>query len=187
MDSEFMNAIAQGLGQEGIRVIRFEFPYMAGRRTGGPKKPPPKAETMMGHFADLVAATPASGRVFIGGKSMGGRIASLIADGLFDADALHGLICLGYPFHPPGRPEKLRTAHLETLRTPALVCQGERDPFGAREEVAAYGLSDRISIEWLADGNHDLSPRKSSGRTAQQNRDQTLAAIATFIATSDNR
>lgn len=181
MDSEFMTAIAGGLGDRGIRVIRFEFSYMAGRRTGGPKKPPPKAETMMSFFCDLVAATPAPGRVFIGGKSMGGRIASLIADELFAADQVGGVICLGYPFHPPGKPERLRTAHLEGLQAPCLICQGERDPFGTREEVAGYDLSGAISLEWLHDGNHDLTPRKSSGRTAAQNREAVVSAITEFI------
>ena len=181
MDSEFMTAIAGGLGDQGIRVIRFEFPYMAGRRTGGPKKPPPKAETMMAFFADLVTSIPAPGRKFIGGKSMGGRIASLIADDLFAGDAVHGVICLGYPFHPPGKPERLRTAHLEALRAPCLICQGERDPFGTREEVAGYALSRTVSLKWLADGNHDLAPRKSSGRTAAQNREETVNSVTDFI------
>ncbi len=184
MDSEFMNAIAGALGEAGVRVIRFEFPYMAARRDGGTKRPPPKAETMMGFFADLVRATRAPGPVFIGGKSMGGRIASLIVDDLYAADAAQGVICLGYPFHPPGKPERLRTAHLEALQAPGLICQGERDPFGTREEVSGYTLSDTIAVEWLADGNHDLAPRKSSGRTSEQNRRQAVAAIAAFIGSS---
>ena len=80
--------------------------------------------------------------------------------------AVAGLLCLGYPFHPPGRPEQLRTAHLERLATPALICQGTRDPFGTREEVAGYPLSPRIEILWLEDGDHDLKPRKAASRAS---------------------
>lgn len=182
MDSAFMTNVAEGLGDRGIRVIRFEFPYMAARRVDGRKRPPPKAETMMACFADLVRGLDAPGAVFIGGKSMGGRIASLIVDELFEVGEAAGLVCLGYPFHPPGKPERLRTAHLETLKAPALICQGERDLFGTAEDVAAYALSGTITLEWLSDGNHDLAPRKASGRTVEQNRAQAVDAIARFIS-----
>jgi len=92
---------------------------------------------------------------------MGGRVASMVADELFEAGRIVGLLCLGYPFHPPGKPGQLRTRHLATLRTPALICQGTRDEFGTRDEVAGYALSERIEILWLEDGDHDLKPRKS--------------------------
>jgi uncharacterized protein len=68
---------------------------------------------------------------------------------------------LGYPFHPPAKPEQLRTKHLAKLQTPTLICQGTRDEFGTRDEVSNYALSDRIEILWLEDGDHDLRPRKS--------------------------
>jgi hypothetical protein len=98
---------------------------------------------------------------------MGGRVASLTADQLFDAGKIAGLLCLGYPFHPPGKPGQLRTKHLAGLTTPTLICQGTRDEFGTREEVSGYTLSDTIEILWLEDGDHDLRPRKSiSGLTA---------------------
>ena len=181
MDSEFMNSMAEGLGAAGIRVVRFEFPYMAERRKTGKKRPPPRAETMMTFFSDLVKAADVPGAVFIGGKSMGGRIASMIADELGAAGRIRGLICLGYPFHPPGKPERLRMEHLATLRTPALICQGERDPFGTAEEVAAYRLSNTISLAWLTDGNHDLAPRKASGATACGNWARAVTAVAGFI------
>ena len=182
MDSDFMTHIAQGLGVRGIKVMRFEFPYMAERRMTGKKKPPPKAEIMMAYFADQVTGLGAQGAVFIGGKSMGGRIASLIVDQLYDAGEVAGLVCLGYPFHPPGKPERLRTAHLEALSAPGLICQGERDPFGTLEDVKTYKISSTITLEWLADGNHDLTPRKASGRTAEQNQTQAIEAIARFIS-----
>jgi hypothetical protein len=91
-------------------------------------------------------------------------------------------VCLGYPFHPPGRPEQLRTAHLETLRTPALIVQGTRDPFGTPAEVAGYRLSPSIRLHWIEDGDHSLAPRKSSGRTRRDAQDDAIARVAEFVA-----
>jgi predicted alpha/beta-hydrolase family hydrolase len=116
-------------------------------------------------------------RLIIGGKSMGGRIASMVAD---DA-GVRGLVCLGYPFHPPGRPEKLRTEHLAGLRTPTLIVQGTRDPFGDAEDVPGYELSPAITVHWLEDGDHSFKPRKSSGRTLEQNLEEAIDAIVAFI------
>ena len=130
----------------------------------------------MPEYRAAVAALAAPGRLVIGGKSMGGRVASMVADELHAAGAVAGLLCLGYPFHPPGRPEQLRTAHLERLATPALICQGTRDPFGTREEVAGYALSARIEILWLEDGDHDLRPRKGVSGFAAADHLRTVAA-----------
>ncbi len=107
---------------------------------------------------------------------MGGRIASMLADEL----GARACLCLGYPFHPPGKPEKLRTAHLETIKTPTLILQGSRDPMGSREAVAAMELSPAIRIHWAEDGNHDLTPRKASGHTQDGNWQAAVAAIADF-------
>ena len=162
MDSASMNATTKALAAEGFRVARFEFGYMASRRTAAGKKPPPKAETVMPEYvAAIDDLGPTNGPLFIGGKSMGGRVASMVADALFDAGRIAGLVCLGYPFHPPGRPQQLRTAHLINLKTPTLICQGTRDEFGDRYEVGEFGLSDAIEVLWLEDGDHDLKPRKS--------------------------
>jgi predicted alpha/beta-hydrolase family hydrolase len=159
MDSAWMNAVAEKLAGRGIRVVRFEFAYMAARRSGQ-RKPPPRAEKILGEYHEAVEALGPTKRLFIGGKSMGGRIASMVADELFKQGRIAGLVCLGYPFHPPGKPEQLRTAHLETLSAPALICQGTRDPFGTREEAAGYRLSPSIAIHWLEDGDHDFKPRR---------------------------
>ncbi|MFP9138852.1 alpha/beta family hydrolase [Devosia sp. XGJD_8] len=162
MDSASMNAVAKALAEQGFRVARFEFAYMASRRTAAGKKPPPKAETVMPEYvAAIDDLGPTNGPLLIGGKSMGGRVASMVADALFDAGRIAGLVCLGYPFHPPGRPQQLRTAHLINLRTPTLICQGTRDEFGDHYEVGEFGLSDAIEVLWLEDGDHDLKPRKS--------------------------
>ncbi|MBX5053314.1 alpha/beta hydrolase family protein [Rhizobium lentis] len=158
MDSASMAATAEALAGVGFRVARFEFAYMAARRTGARK--PPRAEALNPEYEAAVAALDAGGPLIIGGKSMGGRVASMIADDLHRQGKIAGLLCLGYPFHPPGQPDKLRTGHLKGLATPTLICQGTRDEFGTREEVPGYDLSDRIEILWLEDGDHDLKPRK---------------------------
>ena len=175
IDSDFMAAVAGLLGNAGLRVARFEFPYMAARRTDGKRRPPDRMPVLLQTYRDVVAEL-GPGPVVVAGKSMGGRVASMIAD---EAGAT-GLVCFGYPFHPPGKPEKLRTEHLAALRTPALILQGERDPFGAKDEVGAYPLSKTISISFLTDGDHDLKPRKASGRTREENWAEAASLAAAF-------
>ncbi len=180
MDSAAMTAVATALAGEGLRVARFEFGYMAARR-GGQRRPPPRAESVMPEYRAAVAALGAAGPLIIGGKSMGGRVASMVADALSGEGRAAGLLCLGYPFHPPGRPAQLRTGHLEALATPALICQGTRDPFGTREEVAGYALSPAIEMLWLEDGDHDLRPRKSvSGLSAADHLRTVAARVAAW-------
>ena len=172
MDSPSMNAIARSLAEAGFRIARFEFGYMAGRRTSAGRKPPPRAETLRPEYVAAIAALKASGPLIIGGKSMGGRVASMIADEQHAA----GLLCLGYPFHPVDKPTQLRTAHLADLKTPTLIAQGTRDPFGTREEVADYRLSKAIKILWLEDGDHDLRPRKTVSGFSMADHLKTMAA-----------
>ncbi|WP_210240196.1 alpha/beta family hydrolase [Amaricoccus solimangrovi] len=183
MDSPAMTALAAALAGAGLRVARFEFDYMASRRRGTGRKPPPRAEKVIPEYRAAVADLAAEGPVLIGGKSMGGRVASMIADELRAEGRVAGLVCLGYPFHPPAKPEQRRTAHLEHLATPALIFQGTRDPFGTRAEVAGYRLSERIELVWLEDGDHDLRPRKSvSGLTAADHLATVAARTAAFAA-----
>ncbi|RAZ72661.1 alpha/beta fold hydrolase [Mesorhizobium atlanticum] len=163
MDSPSMTATAKALGTAGFQVARFEFHYMAARRYGH-RKPPPRAETVNPEYIKAIAdlrARGVTGKLIIGGKSMGGRVASMVADEMFEKGEIVGLVCLGYPFHPPGRPEQLRTKHLLDLKTPTLIFQGTRDEFGTKDEVATYGLSPAIEVVWLEDGDHDLKPRKA--------------------------
>jgi len=183
MDSASMEAVAQALAAADFRVVRFEFGYMASRRTAAGRKPPPRAETLMPEYRDAVDALGVAGPLVIGGKSMGGRVASMVADELHESGRICGLICLGYPFHPPARPNQLRTKHLAALATPTLICQGTRDQFGTREEVESYALSDRIELLWLEDGDHDLRPRKTiSGFTvADHLKTVAEAAAAWFV------
>jgi predicted alpha/beta-hydrolase family hydrolase len=176
MDSPFMAAVAGGLGERGWRVARFEFPYMAGRRTGR-RRPPDREPVLRTTWHEVVAALGGPERLVIGGKSMGGRVASLVAD----EAKVRGLVCLGYPFHPPGRPNQLRTAHLAGLATPALIVQGERDPFGGRDDVAGYALSSTTQVVWIPDGDHSLVPRKSSGHSETTNLTAAIEAVAAFL------
>ncbi|QND17984.1 alpha/beta hydrolase (plasmid) [Rhizobium leguminosarum bv. trifolii] len=178
MDSASMTAAANALAGVGFRVARFEFAYMAARRISEGRKPPPRAETLNPEYEAAIAELGASGPLIIGGKSMGGRVASMIADDRHRRGKIAGLLCLGYPFHPPGQPEKLRTGHLTGLTTPALICQGTRDEFGTRDEVPGYDLSDTIEILWLEDGDHDLKPRKTISGFSSADHLATLAKAA---------
>jgi predicted alpha/beta-hydrolase family hydrolase len=185
MDSPAMTAIAAALAKAGFRVARFEFGYMASRRTEAGRKPPPRAETLIDEYRSAVAGVGASGPLIIGGKSMGGRVASMLADELFAAGRIAGLLCLGYPFHPPGKPEQLRTKHLAGMKTPALICQGTRDIFGSRDEVSSYSLSKKIEILWLEDGDHDLKPRKGiSGFSAADHLKTMADTVKTWSASA---
>lgn len=183
MDSSWMNAFAAALADKSILTARFEFSYMAARRSGDGRKPPPRAETLKPELIAAVEALAAKTPLLIGGKSMGGRVASMVAEDLFRANKIAGLICLGYPFHPPGQSEKLRTTHLESLTVPTLICQGTRDPFGTREEVSAYQLSPAITLHWLEDGDHDFKPRRESGRTAKENMAEAAERTGNWVAT----
>ncbi|MDE0795803.1 MAG: alpha/beta hydrolase [Alphaproteobacteria bacterium] len=176
MDSEFMEFFATGLAEQGLRVARFEFPYMIKRREDGKRRPPDRAPLLLETYLNI-AAELGPENLIVGGKSMGGRIASMIAD----EAGVAGLVCLGYPFHPPGKPDKLRTEHLAELKTPSLILQGERDPFGKRDEVAGYALSKSIKVGCVPDGDHDLKPRKASGRTRAENWMDAVDRMAVFI------
>ena len=179
MDSDFMNVMAEAIAGRGVSVVRFEFPYMARRRQEQRKFLPNRAPQLLAHFREVLAVLPeGSLPVWIGGKSMGGRIASMVAD----KTGVKGLVCLGYPFHGPGRPMNPdRLAHLENLKTPALICQGARDTLGNAEDVAGYALSPAISVHWLEDGDHGFKPRQASGLTEDGNWRSAIGAIVRFL------
>ena len=173
METSFLKAVAELLAERGVATYRFEFGYMAARRQGT-RKPPPKAERLMDEYRAAVAAVPAGAPLIIGGKSMGGRVASLVADELYCGGPHRRARVPGLSVPSAQKPEQLRTAHLAALACPALIVQGERDPFGTRAEVEAYRLSPAIRFHWAADGDHDLGPRGASGFTRKGN----LAAAA---------
>ncbi len=177
MDSPFMNRIASGVSASGIRVVRFEFSYMSTQRRTHKRSAPDREAVLRATWQEVIEELGGGEHLVIGGKSMGGRIASMIAD---EAGAT-GLVCLGYPFHPPGRPQRLRVEHLRELRTPTLIVQGSRDSLGSREEVAAYELSPRVHVAWIEEGDHSLKPPKRSGRTLEQNMAEAVALVTGFI------
>ncbi|MCF5707788.1 esterase [Pseudomonas syringae] len=179
MDSEFMNTLSAYLGASGVNVMRFEFPYMAQRRRGGSKRPPNQQAQLLDCWREVYAQLRpcVKGRLAVGGKSMGGRMASLIADEL-NVDAL---VCLGYPFYAAGKPEKPRVAHLACLHTRTLIVQGERDALGNRETVEGYKLSGAIELHWLPTANHDLKPLKVAGVTHDQCLMETAQKMAAFL------
>lgn len=184
MESPFMMLMANLLAERGVRTLRFEFAYMAARRDGGKRRPPPKADLLTGEYTAAVGAARKlvpEVRLAIGGKSMGGRVASYVADDLFGTGDVAALVCIGYPFHPPSKPTQLRAAHLENLACPALIVQGERDPFGGKAEITSYNLSSAIGFHWASDGDHDLGPRGASGFTRKGNLAAAADAVAAFL------
>jgi len=175
MDTTWMENMSSALADKGLRVVRFEFDYMAAQRSTGKRPPPPRAELLKQEYEAVIDELGSQETLVIAGKSMGGRVASMIADELRNKGKISGLLCLGYPFHPIGKPQSLRTAHLEEMKTPTLICQGTRDLFGSREEVSGCKLSKMTEILWLEDGDHDFRPRKAIS-------DLTIADHLTIVA-----
>jgi len=182
MDSPFMAAMATGLAERGWQVLRFEFPYMAKRRLSGRGSAPDRLPKLLEAFREQVALAGEGAPLLIGGKSMGGRIASLLVDELAHSHGVRGCLCLGYPFHPPGKPDQLRTDHLAALATPTLILQGERDSFGKRGEVEGYRLSPQIQLQWIAYGDHSFKPTRSSGLSEEQTLAAAVACSHGFLA-----
>ena len=182
MDTLFMESIAASIASHAnMEVIRFEFEYMQQRRTGGSKRPPPKVEKLTEEWAQwLTHFKNSSAPLLIGGKSMGGRIATLINSDSKTPNNWLGVVCLGYPFHPQNKPEVLRTEHLSESRSPVLIVQGSRDPFGNSKEVASYTLPASVTTHWIDSGNHDLKPLKRSGSTQSEALLQAANAIDAF-------
>ncbi|PSU28893.1 alpha/beta hydrolase [Photobacterium lutimaris] len=189
MEHEFMADIAKGLALKGIRVVRFEFPYMVKRREDGKKRPPDRQPKLLLDFQRHIEAFAVQGNLVIGGKSMGGRMASLMVTDVANEspdvtncqDKVKGVACLGFPFHPPGKPENFRGDHLQTIALPTLILQGERDTFGTRSEVEGWQYAPGVEVAFLPDGDHSFKPRKASGHTEPGNRQLTVKLLAKFI------
>ena len=179
-----MAAMAVGLGRRGWRVVRFEFPFMARRRATGRRQGPDRLPGLEEAFREQVRLerTAAPHRpLIVGGKSLGGRVASLLVDALAASEGVRGCLCFGYPFHPPGRPLQLRTGHLADLQTPTLILQGERDPFGRLDEVSTYPLSSRLELEWMPSGDHSFKPTRASGLVEEDNWARAVEAADRFL------
>lgn len=180
--SAFMVDFARGLARRGCQAVTFNFPYTEqGRRL------PDRAPTLEACFRDVIAAIRAradlaTGPLVIGGKSMGGRIAShLAAQGLAD---LAGLVALGYPLHPPGRPEQLRALHLARIRQPMLIVQGSRDAFGTPEELrpALAPLGATATLQVVEGGDHSFKVPKRGPITQEEVFERVQDEIAGWIS-----
>ena len=184
MDSAFMNKLAAALASQGIAAARFEFAYMAGRRTGGPKKPPPRADKLIAEFQTALQSvlSLSDGTLLIGGKSMGGRVAAMLAGGGSLPGRAKGVACFGYPFHPTGKADaEWRLQPLQDAKRPVLVLQGDRDPFGSKAELDEVTLPAHVSLTYLEDGNHDFGPRGKSPATLDGNIKLAAEAVRAFV------
>ena len=174
MDCEPMERLVSALNDAGVGVVRFEFDYMAQRRSGGSKRPPPAQSQLLSQWQSVVSTVGhelGGEPLFIGGRSMGGRMASLLLAGGDGCSAqVRGGLVFGYPFHPPGKPQRWRTAHFPELERPLWIAQGERDPFGKRAELEQTGdvLEHLSGIYWVAGADHELKPTRRSGLDWQQ-------------------
>lgn len=171
MDTPFMDKAAEALKESGLRVYRYEFAYMAARRQIGKRPPPSRFEKLQEELALLWESWGVEGPRYVGGKSLGARVSVSMASRL----GASGAVALGYPFHPPGKPENVRMAPFENLTAPVLILQGTRDPFATPEEVAGYCLPAQVKIHWIEGGSHDLSVRKSDPEPFAQIRDHVHA------------
>ena len=180
--SRFMVETANALAQRGVTVATFDFPYMSKGRSA-----PDKAPVLEASWRDAIAAARSHAAfarlpLFIGGKSMGGRIASHVA--AQTVDGLSGLVYLGYPLHPPGRPEQRRDTHLPDIREPMLFVQGTRDEFGTSAEIRDLlpRLNPKASLFEVADGDHSFKIRvKIAGRAQQSAIDEIYDTVAAFV------
>lgn len=179
-DSTFMQRLRASLAASGVQTLAIEFDYLQTMRREGRRRPPPKVERLVDELSlwcDSVSH-PDLPPPWLGGKSMGGRVASMLAA----RDGAPGLALCGYPFHPPGKPERLRLAHWPELACPTLVVQGSRDPFGTREQVTDYALPEVARLHWLESGDHDWIPRRDSGRDQASLIDEGGTTIAGFMS-----
>lgn len=165
----FMVKVARCVADRGIDVVTFDFPYMQHKR-----KVPDKAPVLEAAFRDAISEARAhvtpEHAVFIGGKSMGGRMATHLAaakadrDGRPVQDPIRGVIALGYPLHPPGKPDQLRVAHLPSIGVPVLIVQGERDAFGTPGELGPIlrEMNAPVTLHVIPGGDHSLAVRRAT-------------------------
>lgn len=178
MHHAFLTKVAELLMAEGIYVVRFNFPFMIKRTLDGKRRPPDRMPALMNAYTELMLfqKIEADLPIFIAGKSMGGRVAASLmsddGDNVENVDQVRaqikGVICLGYPFHPPKKVENLRLSPLQTALKPVCIIQGDRDALGNKIEVQDYQVSPLCEMNYLPDGDHDFKPRVKSGFTQAQ-------------------
>ncbi|WP_211183466.1 alpha/beta family hydrolase [Thalassotalea sp. Y01] len=176
-DSEFMQIVTNGLVAKGINVYRFNFPYMQQRALDGKRRPPNRMPALEQSFAERLAKYNDDLPLFVAGKSMGSRVAALVSND----EKVHGVIALGYPFHPPKKLEKTRLEPLLQTTKPVLILQGDRDALGNKQDIDGYQLPKTIELQFFADGDHDLKPRVRSGHSHQQHLAQAISSMVQFL------
>jgi len=187
MHHEFMEQITYLFNKANINVLRFNFPYMDKRIELGKRYPPDRMPKLIDCYESVINNFIENDEneetlpLFIGGKSMGSRVAATIAGNDNVSKIIQGVFCLGYPFHPPKKPEKLRLEPLQNTQRPVLIVQGERDTLGSLVEIMDYEVSGMCKTLFLTDGDHSLKPRVKSGFTQQQHMENAVHEIATFI------
>ncbi|MGL6151012.1 alpha/beta fold hydrolase [Aeromonas sobria] len=181
MDHAFLAELSRLLAGPEIEVVRFNFPYMIKRAQDGKRRPPDRQPLLLEHWRQMVREF-AHPRLFLAGKSMGGRMAAELYHDGGDAMNAAGLLILGYPFHPPAKPDSWRGDVLKQIKVPTLLLQGERDTFGSRAELAEFPFSPNVSVHWLTDGDHGFKPRKVSGVSEQENMQYAADTIKHFVA-----
>lgn len=176
---EFMETVSKSLNEQNINVLRFNFPYMDVRLAQGNRRPPDRMPKLLQCFETIIAGLETNLPIFLAGKSMGGRVAAtLVAN---DALKVQGVMCLGYPFHPQKKPEKLRLEPLQETHKPILILQGTRDALGNEDEIASYDLSKLCHCVFFSDGDHNLKPRVKSGFTHIQHINTAVNEMVKFI------
>jgi len=191
MHHDFMEQITVIFNQANINVLRFNFPYMDRRLDTGKRYPPDRMPKLLDCFTTVIEEAIQNSVIddndkpelplFIGGKSMGSRVASTLAGDEDIASDIQGVFCFGYPFHPPKKPEKLRLEPLQDTLKPIVIVQGERDTLGCEKEITDYQLSNLCQLVFLPDGDHSLKPRVKSGFTYQQHMKSAVESIVSFI------
>jgi len=183
MTSPFLDRIAELLQTAILSVHRFEFPYMAERNASGTRRPAPRAETLVADYLDAISECRSrighEARLFIGGKSMGGRIACLASLEKVLPE-IAGVVVLGFPLTPPGKPQANRGSILEAMRHRTLIVQGTRDTFGGRDAFQPLRLPQPVCVHFIEDSDHDLRPRKAGGRTHDEALQEAARSIAAF-------
>jgi predicted alpha/beta-hydrolase family hydrolase len=179
MHAAALTTVADALAAAKVPSLRFNFPYKAaGRRS--PDRPPVLEASVRDAIKELTARTKLGvDRLVLGGRSMGGRICSMVAA----TDGALALALLGYPLHPPGKPDALRVDHFPRLRMPVLFASGTRDPFGTPDELRAHAkaIKGRVSFHWVDTGDHGFKPLKASGLTTQGALDAVAEAVVSFV------
>lgn len=183
MNSQYLMDMTHYFNAHQCNVLRFNFPYMDKRLIDGKRRPPDRMPALIECFEEILEKANKDLPIFIGGKSMGGRVAATLAA---NKDAMQlanvkGVLCLGYPFHPAKKQDKLRLTPLQETCLPVLILQGERDALGNKSEIAGYDVSSLCQINYFADGDHDLKPRVKSGYTLIDHQKRAADKIKVFI------